>query len=286
MRKENLQTITDTQSWYKILPLNGFNLIGAKQKFTKVSLADSHAKSFLHWQILGVWQSLCRVILESYIYASLSRKKGIAERTVHRINEGTSAVLLQSGLDEKWRAVSMECNCYLRNVQDSLSGKHPHERRFGEPFSVPELSFGSMIECHPISAKDQSWLHQFGKKVLPGIFLWYVLYAGLGIWKGDIMVADIEELENMNASQIHPRRIDTQEVLTPQRVNISFSRSQLEQSSCLEGIRVFRRTTSLQDHLARGEEHNDDLQRESEKCEPLDTPTDDGGVRKRFLDDR
>ena len=34
---------------------------------------------------------------------------GIPERAVHRIKEGTSAVLLQSGLDEKWWADSMEC---------------------------------------------------------------------------------------------------------------------------------------------------------------------------------
>ena len=45
---------------------------------------------------------------------------------VRRIKEGTSAVLLQSGLDEKWWADSMECCCYLRNVQDLLSdGKTP-----------------------------------------------------------------------------------------------------------------------------------------------------------------
>ena len=38
---------------------------------------------------------------------------GIAERAVRRVTEGTSAVLLQSGLDEKWWADSMECFCYL-----------------------------------------------------------------------------------------------------------------------------------------------------------------------------
>ena len=32
--------------------------------------------------------------------------------------EGTSAVLLRSDLDEKWWADSMECYCYLRNIQD------------------------------------------------------------------------------------------------------------------------------------------------------------------------
>ena len=63
---------------------------------------------------------------------------GIAERAVRRIKEGTPAVLLQSGLDDEWWADSMECHCYLRNIQDLLSdGKTPHERRFGMPFNGP-----------------------------------------------------------------------------------------------------------------------------------------------------
>ena len=35
-----------------------------------------------------------------------------------------------------------------------------------------------MVEYHPISAKDQSRLHQFGAKVFPGVFLGYALNAG------------------------------------------------------------------------------------------------------------
>ena len=63
----------------------------------------------------------------------------IAERAVRRVKEGTSAVLLQSGLDEKWWADSMECCCYLRNIQDLLSdGKTPYERRFGIPLNGPQ----------------------------------------------------------------------------------------------------------------------------------------------------
>ena len=50
-----------------------------------------------------------------------SETNGIAERAVRRVKEGTSAVLLQSGLDENWWADSMECHTYLRNVQDLLS---------------------------------------------------------------------------------------------------------------------------------------------------------------------
>ena len=108
-----------------------------------------------------------------------SETNGIAERAVRKVKEGTSAVLLQSSLDEKWWADSMECYTYLRNVTDLLSdGKTPYERRFGQPFKGPIISFGSFVDYHPISAKDQSRIHQFGKKVLPGLFLGYALYAG------------------------------------------------------------------------------------------------------------
>ena len=95
------------------------------------------------------------------------------------MKEGTSAVLLQSALDEKWWADSMECCCYLRNVQDSLAdGKTPNERRFAEPFQGPTIPSGAIVECYPISTKDQSRLHKLGKKVLPGIFLGYALITG------------------------------------------------------------------------------------------------------------
>ena len=40
------------------------------------------------------------------------------------------------------------------------------------------------------------------------------LYAG-GIWKGDNLVADIVELENVDASDIHARRLSAKEVITP-----------------------------------------------------------------------
>ena len=66
-----------------------------------------------------------------------------------------------------------------------LMGGAPYEWRFGMPLNGPVIRFGAMIEYHPISAKDLSRLHQFGKNVLPGKFLGYVLSAG-GIWKGDI----------------------------------------------------------------------------------------------------
>ena len=143
-----------------------------------------------------------------------SETNGIAERAVRKIKEGTFAVLLRSGLDEKCWADSMECCCYLRNVQDLLAdGKTPDERRFGEPFKGPVISSGAMVKYYPFSARDQSRLYQFGKKVLPGIFLGYALIAGGNLerrYSG-------RRQENMDASEMHPRRISAKEVLTPQR---------------------------------------------------------------------
>ena len=50
-----------------------------------------------------------------------SETNGIAEGAVRRVKEGTSAVLLQSRLGNEWWAGSVECYCYLRNIQDLLS---------------------------------------------------------------------------------------------------------------------------------------------------------------------
>ena len=49
-----------------------------------------------------------------------SETNGIAERAVRRVKEGTCAVLLQSGLDEKWWADSVEYFTYLRKHSRSF----------------------------------------------------------------------------------------------------------------------------------------------------------------------
>ena len=73
-----------------------------------------------------------------------------------------------------------------------------------------------MVEYHPFSTRDQSRLHHFGKNVLLGIYLGCELIAGR-IWKGNILIADLEELEKLDAPDIYPRRINAKEVLIPQK---------------------------------------------------------------------
>ena len=167
-----------------------------------------------------------------------SETNGIAERAVRRVKEGTSAVFLQSCLNESWWADSMECYTYLRNVTDLLSdGKTPYERRLGQPLKGPIIPFGSLVEYHSITAEDQSKIHQFGKKVLPGFFLGYALYAG-GIWKGDVLVADLEEIETMDTSEIYSKRLNAKEVI-PKKTENLFFQSQMDESNPLEEIKTW-----------------------------------------------
>ena len=61
-------------------------------------------------------------LLKSYpgifVFQLLTVPKHMAllKEAVRRIKEGTSVVLLQSGLEGKWWADSMDCCCHLRNV--------------------------------------------------------------------------------------------------------------------------------------------------------------------------
>ena len=79
-------------------------------------------------------------------FVTLDDNLPLTERTVRRVKECFSAVLLQSGLNESWWADSMECFANLRNVTDLFfNGKTPYERRFGKPFEGPVIPFGSLV---------------------------------------------------------------------------------------------------------------------------------------------
>ena len=199
VKKVNRETIIDTLLWYKTWQHSGYDHTRVKQKLPR--------RPKRAW-----WSSWRRRGNQKSFTLSVARNcPGIIVRQ-HHTDQKTNGIAVTNGGED-----SMECHCYLRNIQDLLSdGKTPCDRRFGMPLNGPVTQFAAVVEYHPISAKDQSRLHQFGGKVLPGIFLGYALHAG-GIWEGDIVVADIEELEHMDASELHARRLNAKEVLTPQR---------------------------------------------------------------------
>ena len=57
-----------------------------------------------------------------------------------------------------WNAIAI-CEMFKNLLAD---GQTPYEKRFGEPFKGPIIPFGAMVGYRPISASDQSRIHQFG----------------------------------------------------------------------------------------------------------------------------
>ena len=195
-----------------------------------------------------------------------SETHGIAERAVRRVKEGTSAVLLQSGLDENWWADSMECCCYLRKIQDLLSdGKTPHERRVGMP-SNGVIPFGAMVEYHPISAKGRFEPASIRHKSLARYIPRSCLVCG-----GD-------------ASELHARRLNAKEVLTPMKGEIFIFPVADGTFKISGGDQALRTSSLIRDNPDRGEEQHD-LRGESDgsSSTPLrDSSPDDGEAKSDF----
>ena len=178
---------------------------------------------------------------------------------------------------------SMECYTYLRNVTDLLSdGKTPYERRFGQPCRGPIIPFGSLVEYYSKTAKDQSRIHQFGKKVLPGLFLGDALYA-VGIWKGDVLVADVEELETMDASEVYSKRLNAKEVIFPKEKGEFIFPIADGRIKTLGGDQDLRTSTLVRHRPIQGENHVDYLgESEGSLPQPHDSFLDAGEAINDF----
>ena len=95
-------------------------------------------------------------------------------------------------------------------------GKHHTKCDLVHHLKGPSSHLVHWLNIIPCPRKISQESINFEKKVLPGIFLGYVLYAG-GIWKGDILVVNLEELEEMDASEIHAKGLNAKEVILPKR---------------------------------------------------------------------
>ena len=92
----NLETITDALSWYKIQPLNGYNLIRSEQKLLRrrqgvhesFSSRHTNRKSFLrttHWNLenhVKIYHGI-----SALQHSHRSETNAIAERAVRRVKE-------------------------------------------------------------------------------------------------------------------------------------------------------------------------------------------------------
>ena len=93
---------------------------------------------------------------------------------------------MRSGGQILWNAIAF---CDMSKISYADGENSFRTDRFWEPLKGPIIPFGAMNRIFSdFNARDQARLHQFGKQVLPGIFLGYALIAG-GFWKGNILIA-------------------------------------------------------------------------------------------------
>ena len=96
------------------------------------------------------------------------------------------------------------------------------------------------------------------EKSLTWIVLPYALYAG-GIWKGDILVADLEELETMDASEIYSKRLNAKEVIFPKEEGVFIFPIADGRLKTLGGDQDLRTSTSILHRPIQGESNIDFL---------------------------
>ena len=129
------------------------------------------------------------------------------------------------------------------------------------------------------SERDKARIQRFGRKLLRGIIIGYALIAGT-IWKGDILIADIEELVKLDASEIYPRRLNAKEVLITR--DEKFVIPTADVSATLSGRSYeFQEPTLRREPTARRENLSGEYHGDWEEVQPEETK-DDAEAREHF----
>ena len=129
----------------------------------------------------------------------------LIEREVGLLSGGTRALLAKSGLSHLWWPHAAKCYVHARNVVPRAPGEAtPWHDRFGEKWHGPLFPFGCMVVYRPPDPYKSR--QKFAPRGRKGIFLSYFLLPG-NIWKGDFVVADLEEMVNNIDGKIRTFRI-------------------------------------------------------------------------------
>ena len=130
MKKVNRERIIDIRSGTRfgnsvdtVLPVQNKNFSQETQRSLQKFLEPERKPKVIYTDNSLEFSKACEDLSWNHCTSTPHRSETyeIAERAVRRVKEGTSAVLLQSGLDKEWWADSMECYCFLGNIQDLLS---------------------------------------------------------------------------------------------------------------------------------------------------------------------
>ena len=103
-----------------------------------------------------------------------------------------------------------------------------------------------------------------------------------GIWKGDVLIADLEELETMDASEIYSKRLNAKEVIFPKTRRIYFSNRRWTNQPP-GGDQELRTSTLVRPRPIQGDGHIDFLvESEGSLPQPHDSLADAGEAINDF----
>ena len=217
MTDVNPETITNTPSWYKIRPLNGFNLIRAK-----------------HYPYMRLEKSWSRRTDRKFYTQTTRWNLGKHVKNYHGITalqhfiDPRQMASLKEPFDESKKAHQQYCYS-----QDWMKGGSLTLLTLWNAIAICETSKTScptgrrhVKDDSENQSKDQQFLleqwlniillHQkIWQESITRNLLGYELIAG-GIWKGDVLIADLEDLEKLDASDFSPRRVNAKEVFIDQ----------------------------------------------------------------------
>ena len=186
------------------------------RSFRNKSCSQKKVRYLFSGQFLGFFESFRRAELELWtIYSRYIRNKWNCRTSCtksERRNFVSIGSLWTSGkvVGRNNAVLLLSSDCARLQAED---GQTPYERRFNSPFDGPITLFGGEVKFYPIYCKDQSRVHHFGTKVLPGMFMGYALNVARG-WTGDLFITNTKHLKTMPPNQ--------KEVDIPEKDNFVF----------------------------------------------------------------
>ena len=229
----NLETIIDMQSWCKTWLPNGSRRIRAKQKLHKKPWEG--CKKFLEPdrkpQVIYTDNSLefdkaCedhswRIIVRQHHtdqkQMGLLREQCAAWKKV-RVRYCCNQVWMKNGGQIPWNAIAICGKFKISCLMGKLHTKDVLENHLKDQSFRLVLWLSMTLSLRKTS---QESINLERKSYLE--YSLDTLCARRRIWKGDIMVADIEELETMDASEIYAKRLNAKDVIFPEIIENSFS---------------------------------------------------------------
>ena len=158
-------------------------------------------------------------------------QKSAVRRVKELLSHWCKADCQKNGGTVRWTAGVICATCMIKWP---LARQHSR-RDLARHLSDHRFHLGTLVEDIPITPKDKSSVHQFGKQTLKGIFFGYVLRVGRG-WSGDVMISDYEDLQESEASDLDVKRFKNQEVFVKRRIRIPVCKRNFETSSSSKAV--------------------------------------------------